>query len=781
MNLINFWGKEKLNIANILQGLFKKPTEEEEEILCEVKSVILNYIIRLGIIVGALSLLSGIILSFEIADPMYGVFIILVYATLLSLLLIKNENYILKSNILLIGLLTLSIYLLFNFGPDSPATLWILTFLITTTILKGGKGAIIAFGLIIFVLIVYSITSNYEILDLNQTKTISTFEIIAISFDLILLSAIISVSLLLLIKGLTNALILSKESKDQLNNQMEIAKLAIDSLKEEIAERIIVEKELTYSERRLKNVQSIARIASWELDLNKTLYWGTEEYFKIIGMKPDTRSISYSDFRQLCHEEDKPLRSKAIDSLLNGAENFDIRYRVFRASDGEMRWIRSLGELVKDTYGTPLRITGTMQDITNDMLLQQEIIQSESQFRALFNQASVAILLMDKMQFIDCNPKAEELFGYSRDQIVGLTPDKLSPKFQSEGLNSIEIAQEYVMRALKGESAVFEWKHLNSKRELIDVEVSLNRIPIKDSFILQAFLIDITDRKQYERKIIEINKELENRVADRTKQLETALNELNYENDERKRTQVELVRTQDDLLAVLSKEKSLNELKSRFIAMVSHEYRTPLTVILSSTYILDKLYEKNDEVSFKKNLELIRLSIQSLTKLLDDVLVFEKPTTKDWQATYNTIELCTFVGSIIDEIKMTIGKNRIVNVQSTNKKILIECDQLSLRNIISNLVANALKYSNDDTSVDISIIDSQTSVNMQIKDYGIGIPEKEIESVFDPFHRSRNVGNKPGTGLGLAIVKKYVDLINGSISLESEEGKGTTFNLKFDK
>jgi signal transduction histidine kinase len=92
-----------------------------------------------------------------------------------------------------------------------------------------------------------------------------------------------------------------------------------------------------------------------------------------------------------------------------------------------------------------------------------------------------------------------------------------------------------------------------------------------------------------------------------------------------------------------------------------------------------------------------------------------------------------------------------------------------------------LKYSNEDTSVDISIIDSQTSVNMQIKDYGIGIPENEIDNVFDPFHRSRNVGNKPGTGLGLAIVKKYVDLINGSIALESEEGKGTTFNLKFDK
>ncbi|MCO5251244.1 MAG: ATP-binding protein [Candidatus Kapabacteria bacterium] len=780
MNLMNPWGKEKLNIAMILQGLFKKPTEQEEEILREVKSVILNYIIRFGIIIGSLSLLTGIILAFEIADPSYGVFIIIIYLALLSLLLIKKEKYILKSNFLLIGLFALSVYLLFNFGPDSAATLWILTFLITTTILKGGKGAITAFGLIIIVLMAYSITSFYELMNLHKAK-LSLLEILTISFDLILLSAIIAVSLLLLIKGLTDALILSKESKDQLNEQMEIAKLAIDSLKEEIADRIIVEKELTYSERRLKNVQSIAKIASWELDLNKTLFWGTEEYFKIIGMEPDTRSISYSEFKQLCHEEDRPLRSKAIDSLLNGAENFDIRYRIFRASDGEMRWIRSLGELVKNTYGVPLRITGTMQDITKDMVLQQEIIQSESQFRALFNQASVAILLLDNMQFIDCNPKAEQLFGFSRDRIVGLSPDKLSPKFQDEGFSSVEIAKEYVNRALEGESLVFEWKHLKNGRELIDVEVSLNRIPIKDSFILQAFLIDITDRKQYERKIIEINKELENRVADRTKQLETALNELSYENDERKRTQEELVRTQDDLLAVLSKEKSLNELKSRFIAMVSHEYRTPLTVILSSTYILDKLYEKHDEISFKKNLELIRHSIQSLTKLLDDVLVFEKPTTKDWQATYNTIELCSFVGSIIDEIKMTIGKNRIVNVQSTNQKILIECDQISLRNIISNLVANALKYSNEDTSVDISIIDSQTSVNMQIKDYGIGIPENEIDNVFDPFHRSRNVGNKPGTGLGLAIVKKYVDLINGSIALESEEGKGTTFNLKFDK
>jgi hypothetical protein len=764
----------------IIQGIFKKPTEEEEGILRDVKLDILNYIIRLGIIVGSLSLLTGIILSIEIADPKYGIFITIIYLALLSTLLIKNENYLLKSNILLFCLFALCVYLIFNFGPLATSTLWMLTFLTSTTILKGGKGSVIALGLIILVFLTYGVISEYEIVNLHTSK-LPLVEILAIAFDLFLLSAIIAVSLLLLIKGLTNALILSKESKEQLTEQMEIGKLAIDSLREEIADRIVVEKELTYSERRLKNVQSIAKIASWELDLNKTLYWGTEEFFKIIGMKPDTRSISYSDFKQICHEEDRPLRSKAIESLLNGAENFDIRYRIFRASDNEMRWIRSIGELVKDTYGKPLRITGTMQDITKDMILQQEIIQSEAQFRALFNKASIAILLLDKMQFIDCNPKAEQLFGFSRDQIVGLSPDKLSPKFQADGLSSFEIAQDYVTRALKGESLVFEWKHLKNGKELIDVEVSLNRIPIRDSFILQAFLIDITDRKQYERRIIEINKELENRVADRTKQLETALNELSYENEERKRTQIELVRTQDDLLAVLTKEKSLNELKSRFIAMVSHEYRTPLTVILSSTYILDKLYEKNDEISFKKNLELIRHSIQSLTKLLDDVLVFEKPTTKDWQATYNTIELCSFVGSIIDEIKMTIGKNRVVNVQSANKKILLECDQISLRNIISNLVANALKYSNEDTSVDISIFDNQTSVNMQIKDYGIGIPANEIESVFDPFHRSRNVGNKPGTGLGLAIVKKYVDLINGSITFESEEGKGTTFILKFDK
>lgn len=781
MNPINPWYKDDKSISGLIKTIFNEQTEKESEILQGIRIQILNYIVKIGVIVGLFSLIAGLLVAYEKVDLFQALMMVVIYLLFLSLILFPGLKYEIRANMLLLCILALSTILVTNNGLTSDSSLWIFTFVITATILYGKKGLFYALILIFLLLCLTLFGIIYELWTWKSVYSMSTLEVISISVDILFLSFIISISLLLLIKGLTNSLVIAKETEEKLEEQNEVSRLAIESLRAEIEDRIIIENELKNSERRLKNVQLIAQIGSWELDLDKTLYWGTEEFFNIIGYISNSNNIEFQVFNDLCHPEDLEYRLNAINSLSTENEKIDIKYRIRRISDGEIRWVHSIGELVKDFDGKPLRFSGTLKDVTQDMIWQQELIESESQLKALFNNASVSILVLKGSIILDCNPKAEKLFGASRDFLIGKTPYDLSPEYQPDGRTSVNAAHEYIDKALKGQSQVFEWKHLKANGTLCDVEVSLSRVMIKDDFLLQAFLIDISERKENERTITRLNKELELRVIERTQQLEFTLEDLKFENEQRKRTEEELVKIQDDLLSVLSKEKHLNELKSRFIAMVSHEYRTPLTVILSSTYILDTLYQKNEYDAFQKNIEQIRQSIQALTKLLDDVLIYERPGSKDWQQTFGIIEVVSFIRSLVEEIRLSSGKNRNIIITSSVNQIKLECDNSSMRYVISNLIANSIKYSPASSPVEINLIDDSSHVYIMIKDYGIGIPSDDIKSIFDPFHRSKNVGSTPGTGLGLAIVKRYVDIMNGSISVETNESEGTLFTLKFEK
>lgn len=781
MNHINPWNKDDKSISGLIKIIFTRQSEKESEILQGIRSQILNYIVKIGVIVGLFSLLAGLLVAYEKVDLFQALIMVVIYLLFLSLILLPELKYEIRANMLLLCILALSTILVFNNGLISDSALWIFTFVITASILYGKKGLFYSLILIFLLLFLTLIGIIYEFWTWKFVYSMSIFEAISISVDILFLSFIISVSLLLLIRGLTNSLVIAKETEEKLEEQNEVSRLAIESLRAEIEERIIIENELKNSERRLKNVQSIAQIGSWELDLDKTLYRGTEEFFKIIGCTSDSNHIEFESFNNLCHPEDLEYRLNAINSLSTKNDKIDIKYRIRRISDGEIRWVHSIGELVKNSDGKPLRYSGTLKDVTQDMIWQQELIESESQLKALFNNASVSILVLKGNIIIDCNPKVEKLFGASREYLTGKTPYDLSPEYQPDGRTSEYASQEYISKALNGQSQVFEWKHQKANGALCDVEVSLSRVMIKDDFLLQAFLVDISERKENERTITRLNRELELRVIERTQQLEFTLEDLKFENEQRKRTEEELVKIQDDLLSVLSKEKHLNELKSRFIAMVSHEYRTPLTVILSSTYILDMLFKKNEYDAFQKNIEQIRQSIQALTKLLDDVLIYERPGSKDWHQTFGIMEVVSFVRSLVEEIRLSSGKNRNIIITSSVNQIKLECDNSSMRYVISNLIANSIKYSPVSSPVEINLIDDSTHVYIMIKDYGIGIPSDDIKSIFDPFHRSKNVGSTPGTGLGLAIVKRYVDIMNGSISVESNESEGTLFTLKFEK
>ena len=259
--------------------------------------------------------------------------------------------------------------------------------------------------------------------------------------------------------------------------------------------------------------------------------------------------------------------------------------------------------------------------------------------------------------------------------------------------------------------------------------------------------------------------------------MKSTLDRLENEIEERKQTEVVLKHTQDELTISLEAEKELNQLKTRFVSMVSHEYRTPLTVILSSSSLLDVYFESQDKDNFSKHNQRIQRAVKNMTSLLNDTLFIGKTEAVAVQLNPENLNLKEFVLVMIADANKSAKVPRKVELEylAVNEIVLIDPDVLS--HIAMNLISNAIKYSPENTPVQVIVNGNRTHISIEVIDKGIGIPKSEQKYMFTPFHRYTNVANVEGTGLGMAIIKRCVDLLNGSISVESEEGKGTAIKV----
>jgi signal transduction histidine kinase len=235
-------------------------------------------------------------------------------------------------------------------------------------------------------------------------------------------------------------------------------------------------------------------------------------------------------------------------------------------------------------------------------------------------------------------------------------------------------------------------------------------------------------------------------------------------------------KAEEDLRKALEKEKQLNELKSRFVSMTSHEFRTPLTSILSSAELLENYGHKWNEEKKNQYLQRIQNSVKNMTALMNDVLLLGKAESGNLECKLTQLNLESFCREIVEELQLTASTHTIV-FQGQNLPSKVSLDEKLLRHILTNLLSNAIKYSPKSDRVDFEVSSDSQTVIFKIVDYGIGIPAREQEQLFSSFHRASNVGSIAGTGLGLAIVKKAVDLHGGQIEVNSQEGIGTTFTV----
>lgn len=239
-------------------------------------------------------------------------------------------------------------------------------------------------------------------------------------------------------------------------------------------------------------------------------------------------------------------------------------------------------------------------------------------------------------------------------------------------------------------------------------------------------------------------------------------------------------KAEEKLLKALEKEMELNELKSRFVSMASHEFRTPLSTVLSSAYLIEKYSTTDDQPKREKHLQRIISSVNMLTDILNDFLSVGKIEEGKIQVRLSEFNISEYISSVIEEIKNTLKKDQQVLYHHEGAQQVV-MDPSLLKHIIMNLVSNASKFSGEGSIIEINVFNNEERIRLSVKDNGIGISKEDQQHLMERFFRGANVANIQGTGLGLHIVSKYAELMNGKLSCKSELEKGTTFTIVFRK
>lgn len=374
------------------------------------------------------------------------------------------------------------------------------------------------------------------------------------------------------------------------------------------------------------------------------------------------------------------------------------------------------------------------------------------EFDALFNNAAIGIIIVNGSgNILLVNNFAENQFGYSAEELLGEKIEKLIPqRFREKHVHYRDNYHKHNPHS-RPMGTGMDLFALKKNGDEFPVEVSLSTYKNAEGQFSIAFVSDITIRKRSEDALVQLNAELEQKVKDRTQSLEEAL----------------------------EKEKELNELKSRFVSMASHEFRTPLSTILSSIYLVSQYKEAEDQGKRDKHVQRIISSVNMLTDILNDFLSVGKIEEGKIQVRRQDINIDETVRAIATEINPILKPGQAIRYEHDGDVTVIS-DPGLLRHIMMNLVSNAIKFSPEGSSIWISTHVDKGKMTISIKDEGMGIPQDDQQYLFQRFFRGTNVTNIQGTGLGLHIVAKYVELLDGDINFESTPDKGTRFILTFN-
>lgn len=368
---------------------------------------------------------------------------------------------------------------------------------------------------------------------------------------------------------------------------------------------------------------------------------------------------------------------------------------------------------------------------------EKELIESEQKLRKILHNAIDAVITIDREGVItEWNRQAESIFGFTADEALGKTLlETIIPPIHREAHKR---GMQHFFKT--GEGPVLNQKieitALRKNGEEFPVAMAIIPVENKGYFTFTAFLSDITIQKQ----------------------------------------------VQEEMQKALEKERELNELKSRFVSMTSHEFRTPLTTIKQNADLISFQLEgqhPDDFPRYKKFLDRIDGDLNRVTSLMNDILMLGKIEAGRINMKKSSTDLVQFVERLVNKHSEADSKGRKIKMEVVGVPREVSIDSSLMEHVFSNLLSNALKYSPNSEAPEVQVAFNELkSVRVSIKDYGIGIPQKDLKGLFGSFYRATNVKNIQGTGLGLSIVKEFTELHGGTITVDSEENKGSEFTVE---
>ncbi|RAR47256.1 PAS domain S-box protein [Flavobacterium lacus] len=522
---------------------------------------------------------------------------------------------------------------------------------------------------------------------------------------------------------------------DNCNNERLFCESEVTALKS-VANNIGLRLEQETFERNLTNIMNELNAfitnsnqAKWEWNLESNIFKFSHNWFGMLGYKETELSQDYETWKSLVHPEDLPAAEKKIKNFIEGKLNkYEGNLRMIHKKGHEV-WIKYSSMKFLNKKNKVIKLIGTHIDISDYKLKEMELKISEDKFKFIAENTTDLICQHNTLGvFTYVSNSSIDLIGYDREDLIGKNPDRFIHPDDIEMFDKLFIDKKVnssTLRFLK-KNGDYCWL------EVIAKPISQNGRTVA----VQTSSRDVTSRITAER--------------------ETA--------------------------NALQKEKELNQLKSNFVTMASHQFRTPLTVIYSN---IELMSYKTGDVSKKLKSDIDTIStriiseVDRMTELMNNILIFGKYESGNLTVDIQQINLELFVSNLLDVYHSNKVAIRKMKVEVVGQTRLIKSDENLLMEVLNNVISNAFKYSQNKRSPILKISYREECFEIKITDFGIGIPEEDQKHLYKSFFRARNTTTIKGSGLGLIIAKQFTELLNGTIHIDSKIDEGTTVTLKF--
>ena len=508
---------------------------------------------------------------------------------------------------------------------------------------------------------------------------------------------------------------------------------------QDVTELKKAEEALRKSEASLANAQRIAHLGNWGRDLITNELWWSDETYRIFGLEPQAFGATYEAFLETVHPDDRRMVREAVEKALALRQNYSVVHRIV-LPDGEVRFVHEQGEVTCDDVGNPIRIDGTVHDITDSKRAEEALRESEARLAGILDIAPEAVISIDRSGRIQLfNQGAEAIFGHGSEELLGQPLEVLlPPRFHGRHAALVE-AFDRAPEASRLMSRRGEIVGLRRDGTEFSAEASISKLDLGEETLFTVLLRDITERKAAESAIL------------------------------------------------LGKEQAeiANRAKSEFLANMSHELRTPLNAIIGfAEIIMGEVLGSVGNAKYRDYAKDISDSGQHLLEIINDILDLSKIETGQVALREEEIDVPAAVRSCLKLLKERAKSAGVELVADFGNGAypLLRADRRMLKQILVNLLSNAVKFTPCGGRVTASAqCDRARGCVLQISDTGIGIAPDDIPKALARFGQvdARLDRRFEGAGLGLPLSKSFVELHGGALELTSEVGVGTTVKVRF--